>query len=53
MTYHDNNKQIIGGIASEIIDRLAKKKGTLGHINDPLGFCSIVTPFDVEALKEV
>lgn len=53
MTYHDNQKQIIGGIASEIIDRLVEKKGTLGHISDPLGFCSTVTPFDVETLKEV
>lgn len=53
MTYHDNGKQIIGGLADEIITRLAKKKGTLGHIPDPLGFCSTVTPFDVEALKEV
>lgn len=53
MTYHNQGKQVIGGIANEIVERLLKKNGTLGHINDPLGFCSTVTPIDIESLKEL
>lgn len=53
MTYHNQGKQVIGGIASEIIERLKQMKGTLGHIEDPLGFCSTVTPIDTEALKQL
>lgn len=53
MTYHNEDDQIIGGIAEEVISRLKEKKGTLGHLKDPLGFCSTVTPVDVESLKEV
>lgn len=53
MTYHNQGKPIIGGIASEIIERLKQMKGTLGHIEDPLGFCSTVTPIDTEALKKL
>lgn len=53
MTYHNQGKQVIGGIASEIIERLKQIKGTLGHIEDPLGFCSTVTPIDTEALKKL
>lgn len=53
MTYHNMNNQVIGGIAEEIIDRLRKIDGTLGHIKDPLGFCSTVTPVDPEGLKKI
>lgn len=53
MTYHNMRNQVIKGIAEEIIDRLKKINGTLGHITDPLGFCSTVTPIDTEALKRL
>ena len=53
MTYHNMKNQVIKGIAEEIIERLKKINGTLGHITDPLGFCSTVTPIDTEALKRL
>lgn len=53
MTFHNELKPIIGGIANEIIDRLSKTNDTLGHIPDPLDFCSTITPVDVEALKKL
>lgn len=53
MTYHNMDQQVIGGIANEIVERLIKEKGSLGHLDDPLGFCSTVTPIDPEALKKL
>lgn len=53
MTYHNNGTLVIGGIANEIIDRLKKINATLGHLRDPLDFCDTITPFDVEALKDL
>lgn len=51
MTFHKNNKRIIGGIAAELASRLETRLQSLGHIKDPLGFCDTITPFDVEGLK--
>lgn len=53
MTFHAGDKQIIKGIAQEIIDRLALRGGTLGHIPDPIGMVSTITPIDSEQLKLV
>lgn len=53
MTFHNNGKQVIGGIASEIVETLINNKACLGHINDPLGFCSTITPVDLEYLKSL
>jgi hypothetical protein len=51
MSFHQHHKQVIGGIASEIVDRLQQRNASLGHIADPLGFCETVTPVDSESLK--
>ncbi len=53
MTFHDGDTQVVKGIAQEIIDRLAAKGGTLGHIPDPIGVVSSITPVDCELLKQV
>ncbi|MFA7076031.1 MAG: FAD-dependent oxidoreductase [Candidatus Izemoplasmatales bacterium] len=53
MTYHKDNKNIIKGIASELITRLQNEQLTLGHIKDSLGFCDTVTPIDVEGIKHL
>lgn len=53
MTYHNNGKLIIGGIANEIVSRLSETSHTLGHLRDPLDFCSTVTPIDTEGLKDL
>ncbi|MGF7145385.1 ribulose 1,5-bisphosphate synthetase/thiazole synthase [Anaerotaenia torta] len=51
MTFHAGKRQVVKGIAQEIIDRLKEKKATLGHIKDPIGMVSSITPIDSEALK--
>lgn len=51
MTFHHNRTQTTGGIANEIIERLQASRGSLGHLQDPIGFCSTITPIDVESLK--
>ena len=41
------------GLPQEIIERLCKKNGCVGHIEDATGYASSVTPFDAETLKLV
>ena len=53
MTFHDGNRQVIKGIADEIISRLKEQKLALGHIKDPIDFASSITPYDVEGLKQI
>ena len=53
MTFHSGSKQIVKGIAQEVIDRLAEKEATLGHIPDPLGVTSTITPIEPAALRLV
>lgn len=53
MTFHAGEKQVVKGIAQEIIDRLSECGGTLGHIPDPIGMVSTITPIDSELLKLV
>lgn len=54
MTFHDKSKnQVIHGIADEIVQRLKKTGGSLGHVPDTTNYVSTVTPFDPEAVKMV
>lgn len=53
MTFHAGKKQVIKGIAQEIVDNLVKLSGSPGHIVDTTGFVSTLTPFDVEIMKYV
>lgn len=53
MTFHAGNKQIIKGYAQELIDKISELGGTIGHIKDPIGFGSSVTPVDTEVYKYV
>ena len=51
MTFHSGKRQIVRGIAQEIVDALALRGATLGHVKDPIGMVSTITPVDPEALK--
>ncbi len=51
MTFHKQQKRVVGGIASEMVERLVKSNDSLGYVNDPLGFCETVTPVNIEAVK--
>lgn len=53
MTFHAGDKQIIKGYAQDLINRISDLDGTIGHIDDPLGFGSSVTPVDTEIYKYV
>ena len=53
MGFHAGNKQVVRGLAQEIVDRLEKRGGTRGHFPDPLGVAGSITPVEPEALKQV
>ena len=53
MTFHAGKKQIVMGYANELIERIKKNGGTIGHIEDPLGVASTVTPVETEVYKYV
>lgn len=53
-TFHDSTgKQIVGGIAQEIIDELIKNNGAIGHLKRPPKFWGTDTPYDAEVFKLV
>jgi len=53
MTFHSQKRQVIKGIAQEIVERLMEKNGSPGHIKDPIGFVPTITPFNPEIMKTV
>ena len=53
MGFHAGGRQAVRGLAQEIVDRLARRGGTLGHIPDPLGVTATITPIEPEILKQV
>lgn len=53
MTFHAGDRQVVRGIAQEVVDALALRGGTLGHIPDPIGMVSTITPIDPAILKLV
>jgi hypothetical protein len=54
MTFHNKaGRQLIGGLAQELVDRLIAAGGSPGHIPDSITYNSTVTPFEAERLKTV
>lgn len=53
MTFHAGEKQIVGGYAQELLDRMREYEGYIGHIQDPVGFAASITPIDTEVYKYV
>lgn len=52
MTFHTlEGKQVIKGIAQEIVDRLTERGASPGHVRDTVGFVRTITPFHPEAYK--
>ncbi len=52
MTFHtENGKQVIKGIAQEIVDRLMEAGGSPGHLRDTIGFVYSVTPYRPEVYQ--
>lgn len=54
MTFHTSTGlQVIRGIAQEIVDRLAAKGASPGHLRDTVGFVHTLTPYHPEQYKLV
>nr|WP_028552406.1 FAD-dependent oxidoreductase [Paenibacillus sp. UNC451MF] len=52
MTFHTiDGKQVIKGIAQEIIDRLMELNASPGHVRDTVGFVHTITPYHPEIYK--
>lgn len=51
MTFHAGDTQVVRGIPDEIIERMKRNQTSPGHMKDFVGYCSSVTPFDVEGMK--
>lgn len=52
MTFHTTEgKQVIKGIAQEIIDRLMAMNASPGHVRDTVGFVRTITPYHPEVYK--
>lgn len=51
MTFHAGETQVVRGIANEIVERLKAEGLSPGHMPDVVGYCSSITPFDVEGMK--
>ncbi len=54
MTFHNHQgKQVIRGIAEEIVTRLVNIGASPGHVRDTIGFVYSVTPYKTEEFKMV
>lgn len=52
MTFHTvDGKQVIAGIAQEIVDRLKARGASPGHVRDTVGFVRTITPYHPEVYK--
>lgn len=52
MTFHTaTGRQVIRGIAQEIVDRLVERGASPGHLRDTIGFTHTLTPYEPEAYK--
>ena len=51
MTFHAGEKQVIRGLAQEMIERMVVKGFSPGHITDSTGYTYTVTPFSAEGMK--
>ncbi len=50
-TFHSHSGRVIGGFAQELTDRLLASGHSLGHLPDPVGFATSVTPIDPDGLR--
>ncbi|MEK3888910.1 FAD-dependent oxidoreductase [Bacillus sp. FSL K6-3431] len=54
MTFHTaTGKQVIRGIAQEIVDKLMSLDASPGHLRDTIGFVHTLTPYNPEVYKMV
>jgi hypothetical protein len=52
MSFHNKaGRQLIGGLAQEVVDRLVRRGWSPGHVPDAITYNSLLTPFNAEGLK--
>jgi hypothetical protein len=51
MTFHSSQDRIVGGIAQEMVERLAREGASPGHLPDSSDYVATITPFDPEVHK--
>lgn len=51
MTFHAGDDQVIQGITDELVQRMAARGKSPGHILDSTGYTYTVTPFEAESMK--
>jgi len=53
MSFHNKaGRQLVLGWPQKVVNRLMARGASPGHISDSITYCSTVTPFDSEALKQ-
>ncbi len=53
MSFHNKaGRQLVLGLPQQLVSRLVARGASPGHVPDSVTYCSTVTPFDSEALKE-
>jgi len=53
MSFHNKaGRQLVQGLPQQLIGRLMARGASPGHVPDSVTYCSTVTPFDSEVLKE-
>ena len=50
-TFHSPSGRVIGGFAQELTEKLRARGHSLGHLPDPVGFATSVTPIDPDGLR--
>jgi len=53
MTFHAGDTQVVRGIPEEIVNRLKELDLSPGHMEDYVGYCHTITPFDAEGMKYI
>jgi len=50
-TFHSPSGRVIGGAAQEMVGAMVERGASPGHLPDPIGFATSVTPVDPDTLK--
>jgi len=54
LSFHNKRgDQVLAGLGQELVDRLVRIGGALGHLRDSIGFVYSLTPFDPDLCKQV
>jgi 2-polyprenyl-6-methoxyphenol hydroxylase-like FAD-dependent oxidoreductase len=54
LSFHNKRgEQVLAGLGQELVDRLQRIGGALGHLRDSIGFVHTLTPFDPDLTKRV